>query len=109
MAMILPGAFPGGILMPPLLPPSLAEMRQNLSLIAADWRAGSGLARYFMASQLVSGFLLLACSLVSMGAGMAGDPRTSLLALVAASVCFVQSLGAFSVLKRRFQVRYEVW
>lgn len=95
--------------MPPLLPPSLAEMRQNLKLIAADWRAGNRVARYYMASQLVSGALLLTCSVASMGAGLAGDPRTSLLALVAASVCFVQSLGTFSVLKRRFQVRYEVW
>lgn len=95
--------------MPPLLPPSFADMRQNFRLIIADWRAASGLARYFMVSQLVSGALLLLCSLASMGAGALGDPRSSLLALAAASVCFVQSLGAFSVLKRRFQVRYEVW
>lgn len=84
-------------------------MRNNLKLILADWRGGNALARYFMASQLASGFLLLACSLASMAAGIAGNTLTSLLLLGAGFACFVQSLGTFSVLKRRFQVRYEVW
>lgn len=95
--------------MPPLLPPSLAEMRQNLHLILADWKAGTALVRYFMASQFVSGLLLLACSLGSMAVGIAGDTRSSLLLLAAGGACFVQSLGTFLVLKRRYQIRYEVW
>ena len=81
----------------------------NARLLAADWKAAGPLARYFIASQLLSGLLLGVCSLASIVAGVAGLPGTYLGLLGAAALCGAQAAVTWSVLKTRFRVRYEVW
>lgn len=97
------------IAMNPLLPPSRERFRQNLRLLAADWKAGGAQRRYFIASQVLSAILLGACSLASIAAGIAGLTATHLMLLGAAAACLVHSLSSWHVLKRRFRVRYEIW
>jgi hypothetical protein len=92
-----------------LLPPTRDYIRRNLALLAADWKAGSTLGRYFIASQLLSGFLVGLCSLASIATGIAGLPAANMGLLAAAALCFVHTFATWNVLKRRFQVRYEVW
>lgn len=91
------------------LPPSAEDFRRNAQLLAAEWKAGSTELRYFIASQLLSGLLLGACSLASIAAGIAGLDLVHRGLLGAAGLCLVLSLSTWDVLKRRFQVRYEVW
>jgi hypothetical protein len=67
------------------------------------------LQRYFIASQLLSGLLLGACSIASIAAGLAQLPAANLGLLAVAGLCFVHTIVSWNVLKRRFQVRYEVW
>jgi hypothetical protein len=92
-----------------LLPPSRDRLLRNARLLAADWAAGSVLTRYFMASQLLSGLLLGACSLASLVAGAAGLPGLYLGLMGAAATCLVHTVATWHVLKRRCGVRYEVW
>ena len=92
-----------------LLPPSGASLRQNLRLLAAEWKGARGLTRYFIASQLLSAVLLGLCSIASVGAIWAGHTATYLGLLGAASLCFVHTFATWSVLKTRCRVRYEVW
>lgn len=95
--------------MNPLLPPSRERFRRNVHLLAADWNAGGAQRRYFIASQVLSTILLGACSLASIAAAFAGLAATHLTLLGAAAACLVHSLSSWHVLKRRFQVRYEIW
>ena len=91
------------------LPPGWDEVRRNARLLVEDWQAGSPLRRYFIASQLLSGVLLAACSLASIVAGLAGLPSVNFGLLTVAGLCFVHTVVSWNVLKRRFQVRYDVW
>jgi len=93
----------------PFFPPTREYLKRNARLLAADWQAGSTLRRYFIASQLLSGFLLGACSLASIAATLAGLPSVNFGLLGVATLCFVHTVVSWNVLKRRFQVRYEVW
>lgn len=92
-----------------LLPPSRDGLLRNVRLLGSEWRSAAWLPRYFMASQLVSGVLLGACSLGSMAAGLAGQVGLYLGLLAAAAICFVHTLATWGVLKRRFHVRYDMF
>jgi hypothetical protein len=92
-----------------LLPPSGQSLRSNARLLAAEWQAAGALARYFIASQLLSGLLLGLCALGSIAAGIAGLTVTYLGLLATASLCAVHTFATWHVLKTRFRVRYEVW
>ena len=92
-----------------LLPPSGASLRQNLRLLAVEWKGARALTRYFMASQLLSALLLGACSLAGFVAALAGLAGTYLGLLAAAGLCFVHTFATWNVLKTRHRVRYEVW
>jgi hypothetical protein len=92
-----------------LLPPTWGNLKRNVRLLAADWHAGGPLLRYFIASQLASGALLGLCSIGSVVAAIAGWQATNLQLLGAAAICLVHSVGTWNILKRRFQVRYEIW
>jgi hypothetical protein len=95
--------------MNPFLPPTRDYVKRNMRLLAEDWAGGTFARRYFIASQLASGLLLGTCSLASIAAGIAGWPEGNLGLLGVAALCFVQTIATWNVLKRRFQVRYEVW
>jgi hypothetical protein len=92
-----------------LMPPSRANLVRNARLMAEDFRAGTALRRYFMVSQMASGTLLGACSAFGIAAGLAGLTGVYLGLLGAAGLCLVHSVGTWNVLKRRYQVRYQVW
>lgn len=91
------------------LPPSWRSVRANAALIAAEWKAAGAAARYFIASQLLSGLLLGLCALASLVAGLLGETATYLGMLAAAALCGVHTFASWSVLKARFRVRYELW
>lgn len=91
------------------LPPTRDAVKRNARLLAEDWKAASAMKRYFIASQLASGALLGACSAASVVAVVAQRPGLNAGLLAAAALCFVHTLATWNVLKRRFQVRYEVW
>lgn len=90
-------------------PPSWRSLRANAGLLAAEWKAAGGLARYFIASQALSALLLGLCSLASLVAGLLGLTALYLGLLAAAALCGVHTFATWSVLKARFRVRYEVW
>lgn len=92
-----------------LLPPSWRSLRGNARLLAAEWKAAGAAARYFMASQLLSGLLLGLCSVAAMAAGIAGLTGTYVGLLAAAALCGVHTFATWAVLKTRYRVRYEVW
>lgn len=92
-----------------LLPPSREHLSRNVRLLAAHWKSGGPQMRYFIASQLLSGMLLGVCSLAGIVAGLAGLTATNLALLGAAAACLLHTVSTWNVLKRRFQVRYEVW
>jgi hypothetical protein len=91
-----------------LLPPSRQSLAQNYRLLADDWRLSGTLARYFMASQMVSMVLMAVCAAASMLSLVADDLRSYLGLLGAAAICFVHTVGTWRVLKRRFFVRYQL-
>jgi hypothetical protein len=91
-----------------LQPPSRANLVQNLRLLAEDWRLSGGMARYFMASQLLSMALMALCAAGSILAVVAEDFAAYLGLLAASAVCFVHTVGTWAVLKRRFFVRYQL-
>lgn len=91
-----------------LLPPSGASLRENLRVLATEWRGAGLLTRYFMASQLLSAGLLGLCSLASVAALLAGLTATYLGLLAAAALCCVHTLATWHVLKARCRVRYDV-
>lgn len=91
-----------------LLPPTRASVVQNLKLLADDWRLSSGMARYFMVSQVVSMALMAGCAAGSILAIVAEDFVAYLGLLAASGLCFVHTVGTWTVLKRRFFVRYQL-
>ena len=91
------------------LPPSWRSLRANAGLLAAEWKAAGATARYFIASQLLSGVMLGLCALASLVAGALGETAAYLGLLGAAALCFVHTFASWNVLKTRFRVRYEVW
>lgn len=91
-----------------LLPPSRASLAHNARLLAADWKNAGAVTRYFMASQMLAGALLGACSVAGFVAALAGMPATYLGLLAAAAICLVQALATGRVLKRR-GARYDVF
>jgi len=91
-----------------LAPPSSASLRQNLRLLADDWRLGGPMARYFMASQMASLALMALCAAGSILAIVAEDLRAYLGLLAASAICLVHTVGTWAVLKRRFFVRYQL-
>lgn len=91
-----------------LLPPSRTAIVQNLRLLADDWRLGNATARYFMASQLLSMWLMALCAAGSVLAIVAEDMAAYLGLLAASGLCFVHTVGTWGVLKRRFFVRYQL-
>ena len=91
-----------------LLPPSRTHLIQNLRLLADDWRLGGGMARYFMASQMLSMALVALCAAGSVLAIVAEDLPAYLGLLAASGLCLVHTIGTWTVLKRRFFVRYQL-
>lgn len=91
-----------------LLPPTRDGVLRNLRVVWSEWQAAAWLPRYFMVSQALSCVLLGACSLGSLAAGLAGRPDVYLGLLAAAGLCLVHTMATFGVLKRRFNVRYEI-
>jgi hypothetical protein len=91
-----------------LQPPSRASLAQNLRLLADDWRLGSGIARYFMVSQMLSLALMALCAAGSILAIIAEDLSAYLGLLAASAICFVHTVGTWTVLRRRFFVRYQL-
>lgn len=90
-------------------PPTIAPMRANLRLLARQWASASALQRYYIASQLVSGVLLGVLSMLSVAAVLGGVRETGLGLLAAAALCLVHTLASWSVLRKRYKVRYEVF
>lgn len=95
--------------MNPFLPPTWDAVSRNARLLAEDWRAGSALLRYFIASQLASGAGVGVCSLGSLAARLAHVPVAATGLLAAAALCCLHTVATWNLLKRRFRVRYEVW
>lgn len=91
-----------------LQPPSRASLVQNLRLLAEDWRLSGGMGRYFMASQMLSMALMALCAAGSILAIVAEDLPAYLGLLAASAICFVHTVGTWTVLKRRFFVRYQL-
>lgn len=91
-----------------LQPPSRHDLAQNLRLLAEDWRLSGALARYFIVSHILSIVLMALCAVGSMLAIVADDGRAYLGLLVASAICFVNTIGSWAVLKRRFFVRYDL-
>lgn len=91
------------------LPPSPARVLHNLRLLAGDWRRGGALMRYFIASQLVAGLLSLLCSAASLAALRMEADTAGLWLIAAAGACIAHSVHCWTVLRRRFQVRYALF
>jgi hypothetical protein len=89
--------------------PTILAMQTNFRLLRLDWTAATALQRYFMASQLGSGFLLGLVSLLSVAAMLAGVRETGLGLLAAATLCLVHTLASWAVLRKRYKVRYAVF
>ena len=92
-----------------LLPPSPRSLAQNARLLAEDWRARDGLARFYIASQMLSTVLMAVCALGASLAVVVGDWALYLGLLAASSLCLVHTLGTWRLLRRRYLVRYWVW
>jgi len=91
-----------------LQPPSRASLVQNLRLLREDWHLSGWMARYFMASQMLSLWLMALCAAGSILAIVAEDLGAYLGLLAASAICFVHTVGTWAVLKRRFFVRYQL-
>jgi hypothetical protein len=91
-----------------LLPPTRASLASNLRLLRDDWRLSGWTARYFMASQMLSLGLMALCAAGSIVAIVAEDLGAYLGLLAASAICFVHTVTTWSVLKRRFFVRYQL-
>lgn len=91
-----------------LQPPTRTHVIQNLRLLVDDWRLGGKLARYFMASQLLSMVLMAVCAAGSILAIVAEDFVAYLGLLAVSGICFVHTVGTWGVLRRRFFVRYQL-
>ena len=92
-----------------LKPPSWRSVRVNIRLLLAEWRAAEPAARYFIASHLLSAVLLGLSSLAALAAGFAGLPLIYFGLLAAAALCAAQAAATWTVLKRRFRVRFEAF
>jgi succinate dehydrogenase/fumarate reductase cytochrome b subunit len=92
-----------------LMPPSREEMTQNLRLLAADWRQGGALMRYFVISQMVATTFSVLCSAGSFAALAFGQGIVALGLVCVAGACLFHAIGTWNVLKRRYQVRFAVW
>ena len=90
------------------MPPSLTSIVRNASVLAADWRAAGAVARLYMASQVLSLVMMVACTAGAVFAAITGQLWPYLGLLAAAAICFFQTLGAWTVLKQRYGVRYEL-
>jgi hypothetical protein len=90
------------------LPPSRESVLNNLRLLAHDWRASGAQGRYFIASQVLSTLLIAVCAMGSLAAIVAGDWKAYLGLVMAGAICFAHTVGTWTVLKRRFLVRYEL-
>jgi hypothetical protein len=92
-----------------LTPPTFASLKQNLSLLVADWRKGTVLMRYFVISQVAATLLSIGCSAACFVA-LALDAKITALGLVCLSgACLFHAVGTWNVLKRRYQVRFVAW
>jgi hypothetical protein len=91
-----------------LMPPSPGTLVRNARLLADDWRASGALARYFMASQVLSMVLMTLCACASAAAIVVDDLDAYLRLLAASALCLAHTMGTWQVLRRRFFVRYEL-
>ena len=89
--------------------PSRGGQPGNFGLFIQDWRNGNWLLRYFLASQVGAIALSMLCSAASIAMLATGNVTANLWLICAAGVCFVTALSTWSVLKRRFRVRFAVW
>lgn len=92
-----------------LIPPSREQMKQNFRLLAADWRTGNGLMRYFVISLFLASAVSTGASLASFVALALNQPATALALVCVAGACLMHAVGTNNVLKKRYQVRFAIW
>ena len=95
--------------MPSLLPPSWNALLRNSRLLAEDWRGRGALARWYMASQLLSTLLTAVCAIGASLAVVVEDWGLYLGLLGASALGLVHTLGTGRLLRRRYLVRYSLW
>ncbi|HUS25613.1 MAG TPA: hypothetical protein VM369_11760 [Candidatus Binatia bacterium] len=91
-----------------LQPPTAREIRDNLRLLAADWKQHGAAMRYFVVSHLLSNAVLMAASAASIVALLLDRQALQIGLLAAAGIGAVQSALTWGVLQRRYKVRYEL-
>lgn len=89
------------------LPPSRSELRQNLKLLADDWRRAGAAMRYYVIAHAGALVLMLLCSGASITALLVGERLIQLGFLAAAAASALQALLCWRVLQRRFKIRYQ--
>jgi len=84
-------------------------MKLSLAAVRAEWKRANPAMRYFLATHLAANLLTALISTASVALGAFGQQRAQMLLLVVAALCAGQALLAWSVLQRRFNVRYSLW
>jgi hypothetical protein len=92
-----------------LMPPSREEVKQNLRLLAQDWQRGPGLMRYFVVSQLAATLFSVGCSVATFVVLSMGQGTTALGLAAVSGACLFHAFATWTVLKRRYQVRFAAW
>ena len=84
-------------------------MKFSLVALRAEWKRANLSMRYFLAAHMLANLLMAGMSITSMVLGAVGQKERQILLLAAAALCGVQALLTWSVLQRRFKVRYSLW
>jgi len=84
-------------------------MRFTVPLFLVEWKRAGASMRYFLATHLLANTLMMATSIASVVYGALGSRDPQMLLLVAAVLCGGQAILSWTVLQRRFKLRYSLW
>jgi len=84
-------------------------MKFSLAALRAEWNRANLSMRYFLATHMFANFLMASLSITSMVLGAMGQKERQILLLAGAALCGAQALLTWTVLQRRFKIRYSLW
>ena len=84
-------------------------MKFNVVALRAEWKRADRAMRYYLASHVAANAMMALLSVVSIVLGAMGHGITQMLLLGVAVLCGGQALLSWSVLERRFKIRYSLW
>jgi hypothetical protein len=84
-------------------------MKFNLVALRAEWKRATLSMRYFLLSHVLANVLMSILSIASVVYGAMGNGTAQMLLLGVAVLCLGQAFLAWSVLEKRYKIRYSLW